>query len=160
MDDLKICLKNLELESKEFIFIPVNDINNKYNGGGGNHWSLLIYQKKNNEFFYLDSMNSFINNTHIIVKNLKTILNIENTQNGEITDIESCKIQQNTYDCGMFVLAFTEAILNQLEQNQFKLKLDETAIENCLRSVNQKEIKSKRKKILELIENLRKNNNY
>ena len=152
IEDLISMMKPLKIETKEFIFIPVNDIESKYKVGGGNHWALLFYQKSNQTFYYFDSMLSYIKNTNLIIKNLCNILNLSNP---EIVCYDEIKYQQNTFDCGMFVLLFTEMILENLCDKQFQLKFDKKKIKIAFQNISQEKIPCKRKFILNLINQLK-----
>ena len=152
IDDLIAMLKPLKLHTKQYIFIPVNDIDSKYKVGGGNHWALLIYQQSDQTFYYVDSMLNFIKNTNIIVKNLYQILEIKVIQ--EIVCFDYEKHQQNTYDCGMFVLSYTETLLDKLASDNFNFKLSKPSLNSILQGYSQNIVTEKRKKILNFIKSL------
>jgi Ulp1 family protease len=155
LEDLVAMLKPLKLHTKQYIFIPVNDIDSKFRVAGGNHWALLIYQKCDQTFYYIDSMLSFIKNTNIIVKNLCEILEIK--QIAEVICFDEEKHQQNTYDCGMFVLSYAETFLNKLNSENFNHKLSKCVLKEILKGHSQKIISVKRKEILNLITSLKRN---
>jgi Ulp1 family protease len=153
LEDLIAMLKLLNLQSKQYIFIPVNDTDSKFKVAGGNHWALLIYQKSDQTFYYVDSMLSFIKNTNVIVKNMCEILGIK--PNSEIICFDEEKQQQNTYDCGMFVLSYVEALLNRLNISRFRLKLSKTEINTTLKGISQSSVSLKRKEILKFIDSVK-----
>jgi len=154
LEDLIAMLKPLKLLTKKYIFIPVNDIDSKFKVAGGNHWALLIYQKYDQTFYYIDSMLSYIKNTNIIVKNLCEILEIKQT--AEIISFDEEKHQQNTYDCGMFVLSYVETFLNKLNSENFLYKFSKSVLKALLKGHSQKMISLKRKEILDLIGSLKR----
>lgn len=162
MEDLIDMFGGLNLEDKDYLFIPINDNTDKYAMGGGDHWALIIYQKSDDTFYYLDSMLNYIKNTTIVTQKLKQILT--NTQSKPIVNVNNTlieKCQSNTYDCGMFVLSFTEAILDYIfkadENITNNKKLNSEIINKIIKeSVYQNKMKSKRKEILQTIDNLKK----
>lgn len=112
IDDLKDCFGALNLESREYIFIPINDTTDKYAYGSGNHWALVVYIKKRNTFYYLDSMKLFIKNTNSICIKINSLIG-ESTP-AKIEEVKIIKLQQNTFDCGVFVLRFSEIFLENI----------------------------------------------
>jgi hypothetical protein len=71
------------------------------------------------------------------------------------------KYQTNSYDCGMFVLGFTETILDFLKDNNYnKNCLNENKFDDILKNkprINQSNFSNFRKEIKQLIYNLIKN---
>jgi len=111
ISDLKDCFGALGFESRKFIFIPVNDTTDKYAYGSGNHWALVVYYSQAKTFYYLDSMKSYIKNTIEICRKINML--IGNNENQPVIEVvDTPKLQLNTFDCGVFVLNFTEIILD------------------------------------------------
>lgn len=52
--------EGLELESKKYIFVPLNDNIDRTKIYGGNHWSLIIFGVQEKKFYYFDSMKTII----------------------------------------------------------------------------------------------------
>jgi sentrin-specific protease 8 len=105
----------MDLSDKEYIFLPVNDNTDKLRAGGGSHWALLVYQKFDNKFYYFDSMLGYIKNTDVLAERVGLMIGVKDI---EIVKPAIKKYQQNTYDCGMFVLLFTELILKYLKNER------------------------------------------
>jgi sentrin-specific protease 8 len=139
----------LNMENKEYIFLPVNDNTNKFNYGGGSHWALIVYQKSDNCFYYIDSMLSYINNTNILCDKISKIMD---RVEGEIVKADIIKYQENTYDCGMFVLAFTQFLLNYINN----LAINKNCFKDAFDGLNQSFVKKMRKDIIKLINSLKK----
>ena len=144
---------------REIIFFPLNDNTDKYDYGAGQHWALIIYQKSNDTFFYLDSMSCYIKNSDVFASKFISIINNKISSRKEklpkIVKVLSEKLQFNSYDCGMFVLAFTESIMNILSSLDKKVELDEESIRVAVYSeINQKRIKQMRKEILQIIKEI------
>lgn len=166
--EIYLMLFNLQLNLKSVIFIPVNDNTNKFKPGGGSHWALLIYVLSDNIFYYLDSTISYIKTIdnialklmYIIKDNIKDIdISINSSVNDDYPDklIVNCNIERkqfNSYDCGMFVLEFTENLLKYLLLNKFSFS--NTYLPDILKNIKQENIKSKRLQILSIINNLNK----
>lgn len=105
-EELAVFLEPLRLESRRWVFLAVNDNSNQ--AAGGSHWSLLLYQRDSGHFSHYDSQSGG-NATHArrIAAKLQAFL-------GTGTDVpfveEPCPSQQNSYDCGMYVICNTEAL--------------------------------------------------
>ncbi len=138
----------VNLETRDYIFLPVNDNTNKYNAGGGSHWALLVYQKSDDKFYYLDSMLSYIENTTILCEKISKMMG---KKKFEVICPLVTKYQDNTYDCGMFVLAFTELIIEYVKTN----KLTENCFDAVFDNLNQKYIKDMRIAAINIINKLK-----
>lgn len=156
--DLYEILLPLEMNNKDFIFLPINDNTNKFSYGGGTHWALLVYIKHDNFFIYLDSTNGKINLIQTIADKFLSILNYS-TNNEEAADLNATikfpiieKKQFNSYDCGMFVLEYTEVILKLIQKG--KMKYDEFDFTKDFNEIKQENMKEKRSFILRVIKNL------
>ena len=141
----------LNMEKREYIFFPINDNSNKYNYGGGTHWALVVFQRSDNSFYYIDSMLSFIDNTKNLCEKISKIINLEKPN---IIKADIIKYQQNTYDCGMFVLAFTELLLKYIKNNI----INKNCFKYAFEGLSQNNIKNMRKDIMKLINSLRNKN--
>ena len=128
--------------------MPINDKEDKFQAVGGSHWGLLVYNVEKDNFLYLDSMNNIISNTGSIAAKIKSVKNqkefIENDV--EIFQIKEIPQQKNSYDCGMYVLVFTEVISEFLGKGG-----DFIDIGRELAKIDQNTIKEKRKEIKKLI---------
>jgi Ulp1 family protease len=162
IQDLIDCYGEL-LKGKRYIFLPVNDNTNKYVAGGGTHWALLLFDTKERCFYYLDSMLSYINNTDIISQKIIKIIDYytgQETPEPNIIQPLERKYQDNTYDCGMYVLLFTKVILTYLFENDLYNQPDfsnETFTKLFKKhKVDSYSVKKVRENILEEIEFLRK----
>ena len=90
----------LNIKSKKFLFFIVNNSNC--------HWSLLFFSVVSLKWYYFDSINSNSNCDTQLVKNLARYLNLLCT---EIFVTKICvPLQDNTVDCGVFVLYFLREI--------------------------------------------------
>lgn len=93
---------------------------------GGTHWALLIYSR--GAWFYLDSSagdSKLIINVATIVQNLKFIIKkgkhkdststLEQSMNDtmKIEYISDAPSQVNSWDCGIYVICFTQAVVER-----------------------------------------------
>lgn len=105
-EELSVFLEPLRLASRRWVFLAVND--NSNNTAGGSHWSLLLYRVNTGHFSHFDSQ-SEANAMHArrIAAKLQGFL-------GTGTDVtfteETSPSQQNSYDCGMYVICNAEAL--------------------------------------------------
>ncbi|XP_061617016.1 sentrin-specific protease 8 isoform X1 [Phyllopteryx taeniolatus] len=105
-EELAMFLDPLELASRRWVFLAVND--NSEQSAGGSHWSLLVYHHKSNHFSHYDSQNGS-NSLHArrIASKLEPMLCVGR----EAAFVEEpSPVQQNSYDCGMYVICIAEAL--------------------------------------------------
>ncbi|XP_077450503.1 sentrin-specific protease 8 [Stigmatopora argus] len=105
-EELAMFLDPLDLPSRCWIFLAVND--NSEQSAGGSHWSLLVYHHKSNHFSHYDSQNGS-NSPHArrIASKLEPVLGAG--KKATFVD-EPSPEQQNSYDCGMYVICIAEAL--------------------------------------------------
>ncbi|XP_044000897.1 sentrin-specific protease 8-like [Aphidius gifuensis] len=127
------------------IFFPLNDSDN-CEEIGGSHWSLLIYSHNENSCYHYDSCHG--GNDDIAKKFSKKIFKYFSLNNNGIFINAKCLQQKNAYDCGIFVLCFTELICQKLLTKQCD------NIKDCDTSDVVNYVSSKRNDINELIESL------
>lgn len=107
--ELKDILAELEITSFKYWLIPINDKVDPTTTGGL-HWSLLFYDGTN--FHHLDSMGRSANlkNAEVVAKKLSELY-LDNRP-VKVTMVTEYPKQVNSYDCGMYVIAATEKILD------------------------------------------------
>jgi sentrin-specific protease 8 len=135
-----IFLDPLNATSRSFIVFAVND--NSMNAAGGSHWSLCVWSKPDNTFFHFDSSSG--SNSSSCSKLVKILRSSLDCPSAGIENVQ-CLQQNNSYDCGIFVLCHTDIAC----QTAFK--------ENSLKSVKKlqpKKVAVKRSEIIEIIQNL------
>lgn len=116
LKDIKECIFDpLDLKSKNFVFVPINDNERIDYQTGGCHWALSIIDVNNNYIYYLDSLLSDIDNSHRSHKKLERLFG----KKFAFEKVLNVKYQSNSYDCGMFVLGFTETILEYMQSHNF-----------------------------------------
>ena len=108
--------KELNLNNHEWVIYTINNNSDPEKGDGGTHWSLLIYRKKDNKYIYFDSVKE-INLRH--AKELITNLAVDNESfgmNGDLPTykVAKCKQQNNSFDCGIFVMVYMSAIISNI----------------------------------------------
>ncbi|KAL8118360.1 hypothetical protein AgCh_016038 [Apium graveolens] len=120
-DDIKDCVKPLQLPYKDLIFFPVNN--------GGLHWSLLVYNREFNLFAHHDSLsglnNSEARELYLAVRDcvhdkesLRYRVEFRNKRrqmDGPSDHVPgyigaSTPRQTNGFDCGLYVMAMAKAI--------------------------------------------------
>lgn len=109
-DELALFLEPLGLSARRWVFLAVNDNSNQ--SAGGTHWSLLVYHHSSNHFAHYDSQNGG-NSMHArrIANKLETFLGAGRTP---MFVEENCPSQQNSYDCGMYVICIAEALCERV----------------------------------------------
>ncbi len=158
LDDIKDFIFNpLELGKKKYIFVPINDNETIEYKTKGSHWVLNIIDVDNKVIYYLDSMLGNVNNAKVSKQKFSKLFG---KKFGFVYALEN-KYQTNSYDCGMFVLGFTETILDFLKDNNYnKNCLNENKFDDILKNkprINQSNFSNFRKEIKQLIYNLIKN---
>lgn len=105
-EELALFLEPLGLASKRWVFLAVNDNSNQT--AGGSHWSLLLFHRDSGHFAHYDSQSGG-NSLHAkrIASKLESFLGT-----GRKVPVveEASPSQQNSYDCGMYVICNAEAL--------------------------------------------------
>ncbi|XP_015198989.2 sentrin-specific protease 8 [Lepisosteus oculatus] len=104
--ELALFLEPLGLPRRRWVFLAVND--NSSQAAGGTHWSLLLYRRDRGRFAHYDS-HSGGNALHArrIAAKLEAFLG---SAGGVPFAEEPAPAQQNSYDCGMYVICMAEAL--------------------------------------------------
>ncbi|XP_048337743.1 sentrin-specific protease 8 [Sphaerodactylus townsendi] len=105
-EEMGLFLEPLKLPQKKVVFLAINDNSNQ--AAGGTHWSLLVYFRDQNCFAHYDS-HTRCNSAHArqVAGKLEAFLG----KRGRISFVEEkAPAQQNSYDCGMYVICNTEAL--------------------------------------------------
>ncbi|GAU99380.1 hypothetical protein RvY_10396 [Ramazzottius varieornatus] len=122
--------------------MPINN-NSDVAEAGGTHWSLLVYHRTNNTYYHLDSWNEHNrHHAHFTANQMEKVLNAPERPNFESIEVPP---QHNGYDCGMYVMCFSELLCHQYLSNS---KVD-------LSSVTPEFVAEKRQKIYDQILHLR-----
>ena len=139
--DVEIFLDHLGLRHKEYIFLPVNN-NVSACKAGGSHWSLLVYSKQDAIWYHFDSLRrSNDKDASQLVARLNMFLNCD-TPNALVDAI--CTQQDNSYDCGLFVMKFAQIVAHRAVNGM--------TIGNC--NVNRREVNQMRRYIRNLVEDI------
>lgn len=112
-EELAIFLEPLHLSSRRWVFLAVNDNSNQT--AGGSHWSLLLYRRDNGGLFSHYDSQSGGNSLHArrIASKLEPFLGDKGKKVSFVE--ESSSRQQNSYDCGMYVICNAEALCESAE---------------------------------------------
>ncbi|KAF6132801.1 SUMO peptidase family member, NEDD8 specific [Phyllostomus discolor] len=113
--EIAMFLEPLGLPHKQVVFLAINDNSNE--AAGGTHWSLLVYLQDKNSFFHYDS-HSRSNSVHAkqVAEKLEAFLGRKGDKLAFVE--EKAPAQQNSYDCGMYVICNTEALCQNLFRQQ------------------------------------------
>ncbi|KAJ0001842.1 hypothetical protein NQD34_001638 [Periophthalmus magnuspinnatus] len=122
-EELALFLEPLGLSSRRWVFLAVNDNSNQT--AGGTHWSLLVYQRSSHRFAHYDSQNGS-NSGHArrIAHKLEPFVGAGRRA---VFVEEQCPSQQNSYDCGMYVICISEALCESIRA-EASPRLSETSI--------------------------------
>ncbi|ROT63631.1 sentrin-specific protease 8 [Penaeus vannamei] len=109
-NELPIFLDPLDAKYKEYIFLPVND-NSSVIAPGGSHWSLLIYSKYDSKWYHYDSQRGCnYRDARCLVQRINSYLDRDIP--ATLVDA-SCTQQDNSYDCGAFVMTYAHRAAEQ-----------------------------------------------
>ena len=150
IEELKDILAGLEFPSFKYWLIPVNDKKDP-TSTGGMHWSLLCYDGEN--FYHLDSIGRSGNysNAKIIIEKVSKLY-LKDQPVKVIMEIDYAR-QENSYDCGMYVITASESILD----NVLAGKGD--ALKELKEQLTPKYIKKKRQELYALFVSMLKEQN-
>ncbi|XP_012528211.1 sentrin-specific protease 8 [Monomorium pharaonis] len=138
-----IFLDPIEAKSYDFIFFPLNDCDS--NEAGGSHWSLLIYSRVEKMCYHFDSSIG-INNFSAKKLARKVIKYFLEKQEKRYIE-KDCPQQDNSYDCGLYVLCLAD-VISKHAVNSFK-------ISDCDCSIIAEMVPRKRIDLLKLIYDLK-----
>jgi sentrin-specific protease 8 len=157
---LQEVLAPLSLASRDYIFMPINN-NQDWTQVGGTHWSLLVFDRPAGVFRYYDSygrMNErFARET---ARRLLPVLYPSQKQQQPVFLVERTPQQQNSADCGVFVLAITEALIAPFakaagsEESGAARQVCLTSSEDLNRLVSQATVDALRIRMRRLVEQL------
>ena len=161
LEDLKQCIfLPLELDKKKFVFAPVNDNTKLQYTTSGSHWTLNVVDIQNKLIYYLDSNNGDVSNAHTFHDRFEKLFG----ENFKFIYGLNHQYQKNSYDCGMFLLGFTEILVKYLVNNDMKLNVKNDGENKCLdfifkgeKLVEQNYMGDFRKNIINLIYKMAKN---
>lgn len=125
-EEFKELAEGLCLKSKRICFIPVSD-NDKL-GGESSHWSLLLYC--GGEFKHFDSSSgcnkiSARRVARSFVHLLKIIGRCDGAENNfQVEEVLDAPQQQNSYDCGMYVILLAEFLTRRYAGEMEKMSMD------------------------------------
>ena len=119
LEDIKECIfLPLEFDKKKFIFAPINDNTTIQYTCSGTHWTLIVVDVDNNLLYYLDSIKGNVSNAHTFHDRIEKLFG----KKFEFIHALKKQYQTNSYDCGMFLLGFTEVLIKYL--NTYGMKLN------------------------------------
>ena len=161
LEDLKQCIfLPLELDKKKFVFAPVNDNTKLQYTTSGSHWTLNVVDIQNKLIYYLDSNNGNVSNAHTFHDRFEKLFG----EKFKFLYGLNHQYQKNSYDCGMFLLGFTEILVKYLVNNDMKLNVKNDGENKCLdfifkgeKLVEQNYMGDFRKNIINLIYKMAKN---
>lgn len=111
--DLEAAKRALRLNERELVLCPVTDNRDGGRADAGTHWALLVGWNQSHggsiRFAFYDSMSGGICGS----KNLAQAQTLASRLAGRPVEVSSraCPQQTNTFDCGVYVLLFSEIII-------------------------------------------------
>ncbi|XP_027345632.1 NEDD8-specific protease 1 isoform X2 [Abrus precatorius] len=113
-ETLRDFLEPLHLSDKTLVIFPINDNDDVDKAEGGSHWSLLAYYRNANLFVHHDSCRSM--NTAPAKQLYRAVvghMGVSGSASEAIfLECTDSPIQENGYDCGLYVTAIARRICN------------------------------------------------
>lgn len=112
-DGVQEAVRGFELESRQIVLCPVNDSRHGLQEDGGTHWSLLVGvarptgpRAEGFDFMHYDSAQTSR-------RSLRQAQRVVAQLGGEPAEVRAgpCAQQENDFDCGVYVLMFSEIIV-------------------------------------------------
>ena len=161
LEDLRECIfLPLNLSKKKFIFAPINDNTKIQYTCSGSHWTLNVVDVENSVIYYLDSTKGDVSNAHKFHKRIEKLFE----KKFEFIFGLRHQYQSNSYDCGMFLLGFTELLVKYIFNHEMKLDFKKGNKDKTLdfifkgeKLVDQNYMETSRKNIINLIYKMAKN---
>lgn len=155
--ELEMCMDQLHLSERAVVFIPVNDSEDPSKVGTGSHWSLLVFYRATSTFYYLDSSPTFTGNrrrAEVYAQNIYPVLKATNQYDFVVLKVPT---QSNGFDCGIFVISYTEFLFNWFQEHGFSspLQTDEVVKEMATKITKDSTAKQ-RSRLVALIDEIAK----
>jgi len=99
--------KALKVLNRDLVLCPINDNRDGGLADGGSHWGLLVWDRVGGQFIYYDSGFVHVQSSHQQAQTLANHLAGRPVQ----MQLGSCPKQTNSFDCGMYVIVFSELIV-------------------------------------------------
>lgn len=108
---LRDFIEPLKLSEKKLVIFPINNNENLEQAEGGTHWSLLAYERNENVFVHHDSCGG-LNSGHArrLFKAVMGLIGNSNSSKARYQECRDSPLQENGYDCGLYVAATARAI--------------------------------------------------
>lgn len=145
-DQYIIFLDPFSISECKCIFFPLNNCDKK-DAAGGTHWSLLIFCKGDKTCYHFDSAKG--SNGSIASKFAENVMHCildKNEPNMKFVEVDSPQ-QDNSYDCGIYVLCLTDVITNHILRNE--------RLDGCNYDQVKQLVRTKRTDLLNLINYLK-----
>lgn len=99
----------MKLMERKLVLCPINDSQDGSTADGGTHWGLLVWvrQAEDSRFLYYDSGFSHLVNNREQAQALAKYL----AGHEVAVKAGACAKQSNSWDCGMYVIFFSELIV-------------------------------------------------
>lgn len=121
--DIKEALDGLKLQDRDLILCPINDNKDAGLADGGSHWSLLVGWRCSQNNVVDDNPNSSSQFDFIHYDSLSSCIRSGSSQQARAlamklagqsarVSVGSCAKQTNCFDCGVYVLVFSEMIMS------------------------------------------------
>ncbi|XP_077265915.1 sentrin-specific protease 8 [Temnothorax americanus] len=136
-------LDPIKAKNYDFVFFPLNDCDS--NEAGGSHWSLLIYSRVEKTCYHFDS-SCGINGSSAKKLARKVTKYFLEKQERKYIEMD-CPQQDNSYDCGLYVLCLADVISMHAIKN--------SKIGDCNCSIITEMVPKKRADLLKLIDDLK-----
>eukprot|EP00246_Nothoceros_aenigmaticus_P005032 TRINITY_DN16843_c0_g1_i1.p1 TRINITY_DN16843_c0_g1~~TRINITY_DN16843_c0_g1_i1.p1 ORF type:complete len:229 (-),score=25.11 TRINITY_DN16843_c0_g1_i1:122-808(-) len=113
-DGLKASIEPMHLPERELLLFALNNNEDVEAAEGGTHWSLLVYSRQRNIFEHFDSMSGTNwRQARALFNVIKPVMGPESSS-AKLSE-PSTPQQENSYDCGVYVMAIAEVISNAFE---------------------------------------------
>lgn len=157
LNDIKNCIfLPLNLDKKKYIFAPINDNQKIQYTISGSHWTLNIIDVDNSLIYYLDSTLGDVSNAHIFQKRIEILFG----KKFKFIYALNKQYQNNSSDCGMFLLGFSEVLLKYIKNNNNRINANNNKLDFIFENENlvkQSYMETFRKNIIKLIFDIAKN---
>ncbi|KAL0052682.1 hypothetical protein WJX82_005998 [Trebouxia sp. C0006] len=123
--DISGIVAPLQLSSRSLICFAVNDNPDAGNAEGGSHWTLAVYSKKDKTFFHYDSASGSCNvlAARTVARAVQPYLEGP-SKKSKVVAVQA-PMQTNAYDCGVYVLACADMIVQAWTKKHSQKQLEE-----------------------------------
>lgn len=133
VDEMNEIANGIKLDTRKWIFAPINNSNSFTTNSDCSHWSLLLVHVDTCTFFAFDSMSQTNKKAAVEAANAFAIMLKKSVS--AIYYVGNTPQQHNSFDCGIYTLLYSEYLSDVLLDDG--ISVDDVVTSNCYSVLSQ-----------------------